>query len=202
MRKGPLVVYAEDNGIVRAMANIPGVKTADVTKLNLLDLAPGGQFGRFVIWTESAFNKIAAIYGKRRGKKCPEKSNYWLPRAIMENADVTRIINSDEVQSVLRPKLEPPKKTTQKKNPLKNKSLMSKLDPAYKMTVDLRKKAMTPGTPEHEILQAKKKARIEEKKKYQKEHKRGPDTFYKKMMRAFAAKKEEKKEEAAEAEED
>merc|ERR1712151_572793 len=37
MRRGPLVIYAEDNGIVRAMRNIPGVETACVTRLNLLN---------------------------------------------------------------------------------------------------------------------------------------------------------------------
>merc|ERR1712032_1242515 len=42
MRRGPLVVYNEDNGIVRAMRNIPGVETACVDRLNLLKLAPGG----------------------------------------------------------------------------------------------------------------------------------------------------------------
>merc|ERR1719446_1172215 len=57
MRRGPLVVYSEDNGIVRAMRNIPGVETACVTRLNLLKLAPGGNFGRFVIWTQGAFKK-------------------------------------------------------------------------------------------------------------------------------------------------
>jgi len=51
MRRGPLVVYGEDGGIVRAMRNITGVETACVTRLNLLKLAPGGNFGRFIIWT-------------------------------------------------------------------------------------------------------------------------------------------------------
>ena len=46
----------------------------------------------------------------------------------MENADVARIINSDEVQSVLRPKLEAPKKYSVKKNPLKNIKEMEKLN--------------------------------------------------------------------------
>merc|ERR1719163_116826 len=63
MRKGPLVIYAEDNGIVRAMRNIPGVETASVDRLNLLTLAPGGQFGRFIVWTEGAFKKLSAMYG-------------------------------------------------------------------------------------------------------------------------------------------
>merc|ERR1719386_3720 len=62
MRRGPLVVYAEDNGIVRAIRNIPGVESASVSRLNLLQLAPGGNFGRFVIYTESAFKKLNTIY--------------------------------------------------------------------------------------------------------------------------------------------
>merc|ERR1719237_917419 len=44
MRRGPLVIYSEDNGIVRAIRNIPGVETACVDRLNLLKLAPGGNF--------------------------------------------------------------------------------------------------------------------------------------------------------------
>merc|ERR1719476_978664 len=63
MRRGPLVVYNEDNGIVRAMRNIPGVETACVSRLNILKLAPGGHFGRFIIWTEGAFQKLTEIYG-------------------------------------------------------------------------------------------------------------------------------------------
>merc|ERR1712060_2159 len=128
MRRGPLVVYSEDNGIVRAMRNIPGVETACVTRLNILKLAPGGNFGRFIIWTEGAFNKLGEIYGTLKSG-APLKKNYHLPRAQMENADIARIINSSEVQSVLRPQLEAPKKLVAKKNPLKNKMVMAKLNP-------------------------------------------------------------------------
>merc|ERR1712137_1463439 len=63
MRRGPLVVYNEDNGIVRSMRNIPGVETACVDRLNLLKVAPGGNFGRFIIWTQGAFEKLASMYG-------------------------------------------------------------------------------------------------------------------------------------------
>merc|ERR1740127_43707 len=124
MRKGPLVVYNEDNGIVRAMRNIPGVETACVSRLNLLKLAPGGNFGRFVIWTEGAFKKLNEMYGTMKGG-APLKKGYHLPRAPMENADVARLINSTEVQSVLRAKLDAPKKHQPKKNPLKNKQVMA-----------------------------------------------------------------------------
>merc|ERR1719333_1149811 len=78
MRKGPLVIYNEDNGIVRAMRNIPGVETACVTRLNILKLAPGGVFGRFVIWTEAAFKKLNEIYGTLKSG-APMKKGYSLP---------------------------------------------------------------------------------------------------------------------------
>jgi len=206
MRNGPLVVYNEDNGIVRAMRNIPGVYTASVSRLNLLRLAPGGNFGRFVLWTEGAFKKLQEIYGGRKSETgAPLKRGYTLPRPQMENADVARIINSDEVQSALRPKLEPPKRAPKKHNPLKNRKVMAKLNPGYLKKVELRRKAMTPGTPEYEAVQEKKKARIAASKEYNREHKRGDNTFYKNLMHAFETKAKEaeaKKEGADEEEED
>merc|ERR1712060_629950 len=140
MRRGPLVVYSEDNGIVRAFRNIPGVETACVTRLNLLKLAPGGNFGRFIIWTEGAFKKLNEIYGTLKSG-APMKKGYHLPRAAMENADLARIINSDEVQSVLKPKLEAPKKFAMKRNALKNKDEMEKLNPGSAEQRALKRKS-------------------------------------------------------------
>ncbi|CAG9120001.1 unnamed protein product [Plutella xylostella] len=57
-RKGPLIVYHKDQGLTRAFRNIPGVEMLSVEKLNLLKLAPGGHVGRFVIWTQSAFDRL------------------------------------------------------------------------------------------------------------------------------------------------
>jgi hypothetical protein len=37
-RLGPLVVYGEDSGLVRAFRNIPGVDTQSVESLNLLQV--------------------------------------------------------------------------------------------------------------------------------------------------------------------
>lgn len=182
MRRGPLVVYNEDNGIVKAMRNIPGVDTANVNRLNLLQLAPGGQFGRFVIFTEGAFKKLSEIYGTLKSGS-PLKKGYTLPRAPMANADIARLINSTEIQSVLRVKLEAPKGFENKVNPLKNKAVMKKLNP-------LERKA--PATGEKKKRQAASKA-------YNKKHKKGDETFYKVLMRAFDIKP--KVEEAAEEEE-
>merc|ERR1719231_1063423 len=75
MRRGPLVVYGEDNGIVRAMRNIPGVDTACVDRLNLLQLAPGGNFGRFVVFTEAALKRLNEIYGTHKSG-APLKKGY------------------------------------------------------------------------------------------------------------------------------
>jgi len=199
MRRGPLVIYKEDGGIVRALRNIPGVETASVDSLNLLQLAPGGNFGRFVIWTEGAFKKLNEIYGTL---KCgaPAKKGYRLPRAMMENADVARIINSDEVQSVLRPKLEAPKKYGAKKNPLKNKMVMARLNPGILQKQAARKRAGEKGSSENGLVQAQKKTRIAASKKHNKEHKAGDATFYKKLMQAFESKAEAKPEEEADEE--
>jgi large subunit ribosomal protein L4e len=199
-RRGPLVIYDEDNGIVRAFRNIPGVETMCVSRMNLLKLAPGGNFGRFVIWTEGAFKKLDEIYGSFT-EPAPLKKGYTLPRAQMENADVARIINSTEVQSVLKPKLEAPKKFIVKKNPLKNASEMVKLNPGVLHKRALRTKSHQKGTPESDLVQAKKKARLEAAKKHYRECKKGDETFYKSLMAAFEAKAAESQKKAADDEE-
>merc|ERR1719313_3293297 len=199
MRKGPLVIYSEDNGIVRACRNLPGVETASVDSMNLLQLAPGGNFGRFVIWTEGAFKKLNEIYGSMKSG-APAKKGYRLPRAMMENADVARIINSDEVQSVLKPKLDAPKKFGKKKNPLKNKMVMARLNPGIMQKTLARKNASAKGTKEGDMVQTKKKARLAASKEHNKEFKKGDATFYKTLMKAFETKVAAKNEEEAEAE--
>eukprot|EP00928_Gymnodinium_smaydae_P049880 TRINITY_DN334_c0_g1_i4.p1 TRINITY_DN334_c0_g1~~TRINITY_DN334_c0_g1_i4.p1 ORF type:complete len:400 (-),score=129.88 TRINITY_DN334_c0_g1_i4:116-1315(-) len=187
MRRGPLVVYGEDNGIVKAMRNIPGVDTASVDRLNLLALAPGGQFGRMIVWTEGAFKKLSEMYGQGRGE-APLKKGYSLPRAMMQNADVARIINSDEVQSVLRAKLEAPKKFAKKRNPLKVKAVMESLNPGSLQQRSLRKRACEKGTAECELAEKQKKARLAASKSYNAKAKKGDETFYKKLMTAFETK--------------
>merc|ERR1712107_637424 len=148
-----MVIYKEDNGIVRAMRNIPGVETACVTHLNLLKLAPGGQFGRFLIWTESAFKFLHAMYGTLKSG-APLKKGFTLPKAAMENADVARIINSDEIQSVLRPKKEPPKKYSKKINPLKSMKAMALLNPHARQKAAAARRLSQEGTTENKMMKA------------------------------------------------
>jgi large subunit ribosomal protein L4e len=127
-RRGPLVIYGQDNGVVKAFRNIPGVETADVRSLNLLQLAPGSHLGRFVIWTESAFKALDGVWGNGA------KSGFTLPSNIISNSDVTRLINSAEIQSVVRPAGNKIQKRPHvlKKNPLKNKQVLLRLNPYAK----------------------------------------------------------------------
>jgi large subunit ribosomal protein L4e len=132
-RLGPLVVYAEDNGIVQAFRNLPGVELANVERLNLLQLAPGGHMGRFIIWTQAAFEKLNSIWGSV-DRASEQKSGYKLPRNSMTNSDLTRLINSDEIQSKVRPAQTRVMRYRKKKNPLKNLGVKVRLNP-YALTV-------------------------------------------------------------------
>jgi len=101
MRRGPLIIYNEDHGIKQAFRNLPGVELISVDRLNLLKLAPGSHLGRFCIWSQGAFEKLDSVYGTLR-KPSTAKNNFKLPRAKMTNADLPRLINSDEVQQIVK----------------------------------------------------------------------------------------------------
>merc|ERR1712146_483469 len=58
------------------------------------------------------------------------KTGYTIPRNIMANSDITRIIHSDEIQSVLNaPKQNVRLHSRQEKNPLKNWGVKVRLNP-------------------------------------------------------------------------
>lgn len=127
-RRGPLVVFNEDNGITQAFRNLPGVELANVSRLNLLQLAPGGHLGRFIIWTKGALEKLDQIYGSFAPGSSAKK-DYVLPSNVVTNSDITRIINSDEVQSKVRVPIKSIRRAKLKKNPLKNLGVLVRLNP-------------------------------------------------------------------------
>lgn len=133
MRKGPLIIHDEESDDLKnAARNLPGVDTCSVHRLNVLQLAPGGHLGRFVIFTEGGFRALNKVFGTNRYAS-DEKSGYHLNRSIMTCADLARIINSDQVQSKLRAvKSVSRVHDKTKKNPLKNKALMNRLNPFAK----------------------------------------------------------------------
>jgi large subunit ribosomal protein L4e len=129
-RRGPLVVFANDAGITRAFRNLPGVDLAHVDRLNLLQLAPGGHLGRFIIWTADAFKRCNEVFGSTT-RASTVKTGYTLPQNVMANSDLTRIINSDEIQSKVRAPKNPNnrKHNRQHKNPNKNFGVKVRLNP-------------------------------------------------------------------------
>ncbi|KAK9496900.1 hypothetical protein O3M35_006743 [Rhynocoris fuscipes] len=115
-------------GLTRAFRNIPGVDLINVARLNLLKLAPGGHVGRFVIWTQSAFEQLNALYGTWK-KKAVLKKGYNLPMPKMTNTDLSRLFKCQEIRSVLRPPRKEIKRSIKKLNPLRNTRAMLKLNP-------------------------------------------------------------------------
>jgi large subunit ribosomal protein L4e len=61
---GPLIVVAENKGIIKAAGNILGVDAVTVNDLNVETLAPGTHPGRLTIWTNGAIEKLGRIYSK------------------------------------------------------------------------------------------------------------------------------------------
>jgi len=120
LRRGPLIVYQKEDGLEKAFRNLPGVELCCVDRLNLLQLAPGGHMGRFCVWSQSALEALDTIYGDD-GKR--------VPPASMTNADLARIINSDEIQSVLNAPKGGQKSYSPKANPLRSTEALDKLDP-------------------------------------------------------------------------
>lgn len=161
-RRGPLVIYAEDNGLVKALRNIPGVDTCCVSRLNLLQLAPGGHLGRFCVWTQSAFERLDSLYGTQ-SKASKEKTDYHLPRAVMSHPDVQRLIRSDEIQSVLRAKHRPIK-VGRKKNPLRNFGVMAKLNPYARVQRRAQLLKAKPATRKNISADRKKQIKAQKKR--------------------------------------
>ena len=157
-RLGPMIVYGDnEESVCNAFRNIPGVELCNVNRMNVLRMAPGGHVGRFVIWTKSAFERLESLYGSES-----EKVGYSAPKNILTVADVDRLINSAEIQAVVRPakKAIPyPKKS----NPLKNKNVMDELNPYAAIARAAEAKAIAENTKNKAANLEKKRA---EKAKY------------------------------------
>jgi len=159
-RRGPLIIFNEKGAISKAFRNLPGVEIVSVNRLNLLQLAPGGHLGRFCIWTKDAFEKLDTIFGTYKTSS-QVKTDYVLPRSIISNPDLGRIINSDEVQSQLRDKVARRKGFTKHKNPFNNLGALIKLNPYAKT---LRRRELLAkevrDKKKAELLEAKRKGTV------------------------------------------
>ncbi|KAF8861190.1 60S ribosomal protein L4 [Acephala macrosclerotiorum] len=157
-RRGPLVVYdpsVDGIELSRAFRNISGVETSSVYSLNLLQLAPGGHLGRFIIWTSSAFKALDTIYGSTTTPSALKK-DFLLPSQFVAQADIGRLINSSELQSVIRAAIgqaRTKRAGVQKKNPLHNKQVLLRLNPyaAGYSKEKLGTKGLEAGKPERAL---------------------------------------------------
>eukprot|EP00922_Rhytidocystis_sp_ex-Travisia-forbesii_P025759 GHVS01037782.1.p1 GENE.GHVS01037782.1~~GHVS01037782.1.p1 ORF type:complete len:414 (+),score=87.21 GHVS01037782.1:176-1417(+) len=190
MRRGPLIIYSEDSGLVKGFRNLPGVELCHVSRLNLLTLAPGGTLGRLIVWSLSAFKYIQNLYGSINGSETsPLKRKYHLPRPMMLNADVDRLVNSEEIQSVARPMLTANMRKRHAQNPLKNRLCMYRLNPAAAHLTRLRREAEMPGTREHSIMKHRQKRKLEAAPPKELAKKR--KAFYAEIRSAFSEKAKE-----------
>jgi large subunit ribosomal protein L4e len=185
--RGPLIVYNNDDGIVKAAKNIPGLDVVNVNSLNLLKLAPGGHLGRMVVWTEDAVKACKKHFGTfTNGAQM--KKGYHLPRAAMTNADLSKIINSEEVQSVVRAARVGMSRPNIKKNPLKSPDAMDKVNPGETKRCMRRKMAeQMPDSEQFKSVKSKKAKATQAKKKHSKVAK----AWYKSQLAAFTPKVEE-----------
>jgi len=161
-RVGPLVVVASGKmaAVAPAIRNLPGVEVADVARLSLLRLAPGGHLGRFVIWTRAAFEQLDKLWGTGKSPSLLKKG-FTLPRSILAQPDLNRIIKSAEVRSALRPTR---LITKHRKwvNPFRHQARLFKLNPwrAANTTLKLRRSKKVDAkaaTDKKTALDAKKK---------------------------------------------
>lgn len=127
-RRGPLIVYHQDEGLRKAFRNIPGIETMHVDKMNLLKLAPGGHVGRFIIWTQSAFERLNELFGSWKSPSTLKKG-YNLPQPKMANTDLGRLLKSEEIRKVLRDPKKRVFRRVRRLNPLTNTRQMIKLNP-------------------------------------------------------------------------
>jgi len=132
-RRGPMLVLPDNKG-AQAFRNIFGLDIANVNALNLLHLAPGGHLGRFIIWTKGAFSQLDKIYGTFTQESAVKKG-FVLPAPMLTSADVTRIMQSEEVRRALKPKkvaAKKPSRYTKPSNGMKNRRLRLALNPFEK----------------------------------------------------------------------
>lgn len=164
MRRGPLIIYKSNDGVERAFRNLPGVELCCVDRLNLLQLAPGGHMGRFCIWSQAAVEALDSIYGEAEGGK-------KIPLAPMTNADLARIINSDEIQSVVAPAKRGNKTYLRKKNPLTSVKALEKLDPYAAAARKAAAKAEETRAANKEAILAARRVVAKNKKQYREQGK-------------------------------
>merc|ERR1711957_984264 len=114
--------------------------------------------GRFCIWSQAAIETLSTMYGGENGKR--------IPVAGMSNADLARIINSDEIQSVLNPAKDQSIGYEPKANALTSIVALEKLDRHAANKRRMAQKAEKDRDTNKAALMAKKRAARTAKKAF------------------------------------
>ncbi|VAI23286.1 unnamed protein product [Triticum turgidum subsp. durum] len=129
----PLVVSDSAEGIEKTAQAIKVLKQlgayADAEKAKL---SVGIRPGKGKMRNRRYINRKGPliVYGSFEASSS-KKKGFVLPRPKMTNADLGRLINSDEVQSVVKPINKEVKRREARKNPLKNAAAVLKLNPYF-----------------------------------------------------------------------
>ena len=126
--------------------------------------------GRFCVWSKSALEALDTIYGED-GKR--------IPAPPMVNADLARISNSDEIQSVVNPAKRANRRWLRKKNPIKNTKALAKINPYAAAARASETRAMEARATKKEEIIAKRRAANKAKKQYKAQGK----AFYEKVSK-------------------
>jgi len=128
IKVGPLIITGNKGATAfKAFRNLAGVQVTNVFDLDILKLAPGGHLGRFIIWTQAAFEYLNTLFGTQ-GTPSTIKQGYFLPRPIMSNPDVRRAVMSDTIQAASRSRGIKSEKVY-KPNYLTNKKALKRINP-------------------------------------------------------------------------
>lgn len=98
-KRGVLII--SDGPEMAAFRNIEGVDQMNINALNILGLSPGGNVGRLVLWTESAFLKLNPLFGSIGGES-ELKKGFSLPVPSITVSDLGSYFYSDEIQSLIK----------------------------------------------------------------------------------------------------
>jgi len=97
-RTGPLIVV-EGTADVAGFANIPGIDIVSVSKLSVLDLAPGGVVGRLCIWTEKSLASLEGLFGTSSGD--PGVKGITLNQPLLNTCDTLSMKMKPEIVAAL-----------------------------------------------------------------------------------------------------
>eukprot|EP00477_Mikrocytos_mackini_P000555 GAHX01000593.1.p1 GENE.GAHX01000593.1~~GAHX01000593.1.p1 ORF type:complete len:326 (-),score=43.84 GAHX01000593.1:26-1003(-) len=101
--RGPLIIHhfkksggkVSSKTIKSVLGGLTGIEVMSAIKLNLLMLAPGGEVGRLIVWSESAFNEVKHMFDAMVDKS--KLNNFESNKGLNDN-DIKSILENENVK--------------------------------------------------------------------------------------------------------